>query len=160
MADLVRPDSRPELPVDADVDAVVHYRGPLHLRFRYVYVVFLGGAFGTVARWVVGDAVPRLAGLPVPTLAVNLAGSFALGLMLELLARRGPDHGWLRLARLHFGTGFLGAFTTYSAFAVDTVVLAGQGRWWWAVAYVIATLVSGALLAAAGIAVASRRHPR
>ena len=151
------PDSHPEPPVDADVDAIYHYQGPLHLRWRYVYVVFLGGFFGTVARYGFGLVVPRIAGLPLPTLLVNLLGAFALGLLLETLASRGADHGWRRLARLHFGTGFLGAFTTYSAFAVDAVLLTTGGRVLEAVIYLVVSLVGGACLAAAGIVVGGRR---
>ena len=83
--------------------------------------------------------------------------AIALGLLLEVLASRGADHGWRRLARLHFGTGFLGAFTTYSAFAVDAVLLAGGGRVLEAVGYLVVSLTGGALLAAAGIVVGGKR---
>jgi CrcB protein len=151
-------DSHPELPVDADVDSTYHYQGPLHLRWRYVYVVFLGGFLGTVARYGIGLVVPRLAGLPLPTLAVNLVGAFALGLLLEVLASRGPDHGWRRLARLHFGTGFLGAFTTYSALAVDAVLLASGGRIVATVAYLVVSIIGGAALTAVGISVGAKRR--
>lgn len=150
-------DSHPELPIDADVDHAGHYHGPLHLRWRYVYVVFLGGAFGATARYLVSLYVPRTDSLPWPTLAVNLVGAFLLGLLLERIVISGPDHGWHRLARLHFGTGFLGAFTTYSSFAVETVLLAHDNRWLMAVAYLLVTVLGGALLSAAGIKVGGRR---
>ncbi len=156
-----QPDRHPELPVDPDVDAArLHYHGPLHARARYVYVVFLGGVLGTVARYEAGQVVPLVAGLPAATFVVNITGCFALGLLLELLARRGPDHGWVRLARLHFGTGFLGAFTTYSSMAVETVLLGRDGRLAAAAAYLMATLLLGVVATVCGIWVGGRSVSR
>ena len=136
-------DSHPELPLDPD--------GPLHLRGRYVYVVFVGGMLGTGARYEAGQLIPAMAGLPLATMLVNLIGCFALGLLLELLVRRGPDRGWLRLTRLHLGTGFLGAFTTYSAMAVETVDLGWAGHPVQAAGYFLATLLLGAVMTVLGI---------
>ncbi len=150
-------DTHPELPVDADVDSTGHFHGPLHLRWRYIYVVFLGGVFGTTARYLFSLWIPKTDGLPIPTLAVNLLGAFLLGLLLERIIVSGPDHGWHRLARLHFGTGFLGAFTTYSSFAVETVLLTHAGRFGWAILYLAVTLVGGVLMCAAGIRFGGRR---
>jgi len=61
------------------------------------------------------------------------------------------------LARLHFGTGFLGAFTTYSSFAVETVLLTHSGRLGMAILYLVGTMVGGVLLCAAGIQVGGRK---
>ena len=119
--------------------------------------MFLGGAFGATARYLVSLYVPKADGLPWPTLSVNLLGAFLLGLLLERIVISGPDHGWHRLARLHFGTGFLGAFTTYSSFAVETVLLAHDGRLGIAVAYLVVTLFGGVVLSAAWIRVGGRR---
>lgn len=153
-------DRHPELPVDPDVDAArLHYHGPLHVRARYVYVVFLGGLLGTVARYEAGQVIPALGGLPLATFAVNGVGCLTLGLLLEMLARGGPDHGWLRLARLHFGTGFLGAFTTYSSMAVETVELAWGGRPVAGALYLAATLVLGVAATVVGIWAGGRWRP-
>lgn len=141
--------------VDPDVDAIATDR-PLHLRSRYLYVVFVGGMLGTMARWSLGEWQPARHGFPVATLAVNLVGAFCLGLLLESLVRWGPDRGWPRLARLHFGTGFLGSFTTYSALAAETVLLADQGRVGYAVLYLLVSVLVGVLFAWAGIVVGSR----
>jgi CrcB protein len=105
-------------------------------------LVALGGALGSVARYGVWRAWPMTPGSwPVPTLTVNLLGSFAIGLIYMYVAARagGTDN-----ARLFWMTGVLGGFTTYSAFALETTLLGFSMS---NVAYVAATMV-GCLLAA------------
>lgn len=144
--------------VDADVDSGTGR--PLHLRWRYLYVVFLGGVLGTLARWAATDLLPSAGHRwPWPTFCVNIPGAFLLGLLLESLSRAGADHGWRRLARLHFGTGFLGAFTTYSSFAVESVLLFDQHHTGWALAYLLASSVLGVLAASLGVLAGSRHQP-
>ncbi|MEL4358255.1 MULTISPECIES: fluoride efflux transporter FluC [unclassified Luteococcus] len=143
-----QPTSHPA--VDPDVDHLACAR-PLHLRPRYLYVVFVGGVLGTLARWSVAEWLPVRDGWPAGTLAANLAGAFCLGLLLEMLLRLAPDEGWLRLARLHFGTGFLGSFTTMSALATQTVLLADSSRAGLALGYLAVSLLGGVLLAWAGM---------
>lgn len=140
--------------VDSDVDS--SSGRPLHLRWRYIYVVFVGGVLGTVARWAVADVVPTGHDWPWPTFLVNLAGAFALGLLLESLLRRGADHGWMRLARLHFGTGFLGAFTTYSSFAVEAMLLLDRRHVGMALGYLVASATLGVASAWLGVRTAAR----
>lgn len=84
-----------------------------------VLLVALGGAVGSVARYGVGLAAARWLGLAFPwgTLAVNVAGGLAMGL---LAARLGPEG---ESARLLVGVGLLGGFTTFSAFSLETVRL-------------------------------------
>ncbi len=84
-----------------------------------VLLVALGGALGSVARFGVGAALARCFGLTFPwgTLAVNVLGGLAMGL---LAARLGPEQEGMRLL---FGVGFLGGFTTFSAFSLETVRL-------------------------------------
>jgi CrcB protein len=115
---------------------------------------------GTAARSAMTLLVPSHAGWPVATLAVNLIGAFVLGLLLEALARRGPDQGTLRGARLVVGTGFCGAFTTYSALAVDVDLLLRAGQVATAVAYGLTTVVVGFGVCAFGIWIGARRGPR
>ncbi|WP_435180412.1 CrcB family protein [Halorussus sp. AFM4] len=82
-------------------------------------LVAVGGFAGAVLRYAAAVALPD--GFPWGTLAVNVAGSFALGVLLaeaELTGRLGAR------ARLVLGTGFLSSFTTYSTFAVQTAALA------------------------------------
>lgn len=147
----------PDLIIDPDVDTASGQ--PIHLRFRYIYVVFVGGVLGTLARWSVADVTPTGHQWPWATFLVNLLGAFALGLLLETLSRMGTDHGWRRLARLHFGTGFLGAFTTYSSFAVEATLLLDQRHTLMAVAYLLASAVLGVSSAWLGVVMGARRTP-
>ncbi len=78
-----------------------------------VLLVALGGAVGATVRYLVSDLFDR--DFPAGTLLVNVAGSFALGLLLAI----GAGSNVLAL----LGTGFCGALTTYSAFAVQTHAL-------------------------------------
>jgi CrcB protein len=123
-------------------------------------LVGLGGLAGTAARYALTLLVPDRHGWPVATLSVNLVGAFVLGLLLEALARRGPDRGTRRRARLVVGTGFCGAFTTYSALAVDVDLLLRDGQTVTAVAYGLTTVVVGFLVCTLGIWIGARVAPR
>lgn len=133
---------------------------PIHLRFRYLSLVFLGGVLGTAAREALSLAVPGVDGIPVAILAVNLAGAFLLGLLLESLARRGADHGARRLVRLLLGTGVMGGFTTYSALAADTALLLGDGRAGAGILYGLGTVLLGAAATWLGIWAGMRAQER
>lgn len=105
-------------------------------------VVALGGAFGAMARFGADSAVMRLAGpgFPWGTLAVNLIGSLVLGLLIGAAA-----HG-LHLSqemRALTVTGFLGAFTTFSTFSLNTVTLIERGETAAALAYVLGSVLFG-----------------
>jgi CrcB protein len=109
----------------------------------------LGGALGALARWAIGTALPVPAGgWPWATLLVNLTGCLLIGLLLALLAARWPAaHG----ARTFLGTGVLGGYTTWSAFAVEVVRLVDDGAAGLAVGYVVASVVGGVLAVALGV---------
>lgn len=123
----------------------------------HVLAVFVGGAAGTAARALVGAIVPTVDGVPVATIAINVTGAFALGALLALLARRGPDSGRRRTARLLLGTGVLGGFTTFSSLAVDTAVLLAGHRAGEALAYGLGSVLAGVLAATLGARVGRRR---
>lgn len=124
-------------------------------------IVFLGGMVGASARYGVEHALPAAAGgFPVGTFVVNVAGAFALGLLLESLLLAGPDTGVRNRLRLFLGTGFLGAFTTYSSFAVQLDALGRGGHVGTAVGYAAASLAAGLVLVALGIWVAQRIRQR
>lgn len=86
-----------------------------------------GGALGAVARFGVSNGVYRWLGRDFPwgTLAVNLLGSFVMGLLFVLLLERALLPPEVRAAVL---VGFLGAFTTFSTFALETLTLVEQGE--------------------------------
>lgn len=139
-------------PDQGEPSAVVMDRPP-HRRVTFIALVFAGGVAGTLCRVWLNGVVPSPQDLPLPTLAINLGGSFLLGLLLEGLLRTGPDRGGHLMVRLLLGTGFLGGFTTYSAFALEAIVLAADGASGFAAAYVAVSLLGGVLLSFAGIGV-------
>jgi fluoride exporter len=101
-------------------------------------LVCLGGAVGTGARYLLGGIALRWLGADFPhgTLLVNVIGSFCIGLVQEL--------AWGSLvipesARVVLAVGLLGGFTTYSAFAYESLRLAANGSWGAAVLYVALT---------------------
>ena len=138
----------PDLEVDEGSDGTPV---AVHLTPTFIAFVALGGMAGSLARHGVERMLGTSNGLPVGTLAVNLLGAFALGVLLEGLATRGSDVGHRRAARLLVGTGFLGGFTTYSALAVETDSLLRDGRVALALIYVLTTVVVGLLATLAGV---------
>jgi fluoride exporter len=133
---------------------------PLHLRPRLVGLVALGGVAGTALRAGIGTLESGAGGWPWATWTVDLSGAFLLGLLLEALARTGPDDGRRRDARLLLGTGALGGYTSYSTLALETVELLDAGDARTAVLYAAGSVVLGLVAAGAGIAVGIRLwHP-
>jgi fluoride exporter len=101
--------------------------------------VALGGALGAWLRFAAGRLIGAAA-FPWATLAVNLIGSFAMGLLAGWLARQGGSgEGW----RLFLGVGVLGGFTTFSAFSLEIVTLAQRGAIGMAALYISASLAGG-----------------
>ncbi|MHA7240075.1 CrcB family protein [Arthrobacter sp. TMS1-12-1] len=125
---------------------------PPHLRAGYLALVFVGGMGGTLARFGLSEVLPTPSGVPLGIFLINIAGAFALGLLLEALARRGPDIGRRRALRLLLGTGFLGGFTTYSALAVDSALLLGGGAAAAGLGYLVVSVLMGLGATALGIA--------
>ncbi|MFC7403863.1 FluC/FEX family fluoride channel [Georgenia alba] len=116
--------------------------------------VAAGGAIGTTARAQLESAFAAGPGeIAWTTLIINVAGSFALGLFLELMLHAGLDTGWRRALRLGCGTGLLGGFTTYSAFVLEIDQLARDGQVASAAGYAVGSVLLG--LAAAGLGLAT-----
>ena len=114
-------------------------------------VVALGGALGSVGRYMFVVQAGRWFGLDFPwgILGVNLIGSFAMGLLV------GAGAHLLEMAhevRLFLAVGILGGFTTFSSFSLDAMALFQRGEWFAGTAYVGGSVLAG--LAAFGIGVA------
>lgn len=117
--------------------------------------VLAGGALGAAARYGVqlalGPLVQR-SGFPWVVLSINVLGSFALGLTLSLVGRG----LWPEAARLAFGTGVLGAFTTFSTFSVEIDGLLTRGAGGLAALYAALSVGLGVLAAVAGRVIGAR----
>lgn len=116
-----------------------------------VFLVAVGGALGSILRYLVGFLTLRWFGpnFPWGTLAVNVLGSFAIGLLSEMIARRFNASMELRVFLV---TGILGGFTTFSSFSLDTMFLLERGAIASMVGYVLATLCLSFLAILAGLA--------
>ena len=106
-----------------------------------ILVVALGGAFGAMARYGLSGWVQGFMNttFPMGTLVVNVVGSFLLGLALYLLESTAPTTE----IRSFVTIGFLGAFTTFSTFSYEAVVLLQGGEWTRGGLYVGGSLVLG-----------------
>lgn len=109
-----------------------------------IILVAIGGFFGACARFGISSWAGRThpSVLPLGTLLINLTGSFLLG------AIAGSD--WSQNIRLLIGTGFMGAYTTFSTFNVENVQLIRKKQWKALGTYLIASYAFGIALAYAG----------
>ncbi|KKB11213.1 hypothetical protein VE25_14080 [Devosia geojensis] len=100
-------------------------------------LVGAGGAIGAMLRYGVSTLVGRLwpSDFPVATLVINIAGSFAMGLLVGWLARAMPT--WAAEARLFVAVGVLGGFTTFSAFSLEAILLIERGALMQAALYIL-----------------------
>lgn len=112
-----------------------------------------GGAIGAGARHLVNVASARWLGPDFPwgTLTVNIVGSLMMGVLYEALVLHYEGSPELRT---FLATGILGGFTTFSAFSLDVVVLAGRGATGLAVSYAAASVIVSILALLAGMAIA------
>ena len=110
-----------------------------------IIFVMIGGFFGALARFSVSQWVKSrtATAFPVATLLVNLLGAFLLGLIL--------GHGMGQTWKLLLGTGFMGAFTTFSTFKLENIQLHAKQNWKVLAGYLSISYIGGILLAFAGI---------
>ncbi|HZT62818.1 MAG TPA: fluoride efflux transporter CrcB [Burkholderiales bacterium] len=118
------------------------------MNLQLILAVALGGAIGSVARFLVGIGSTKLFGLAFPwgTLIINIAGSFLIGAFAESFALRWDAP---QSVRVFLTVGICGGFTTFSTFSLDAYLLMERGELWPAAAYMIGSVVLsiGALLA-------------
>lgn len=111
--------------------------------------VALGGALGSLARYGAGVLIPFSGQrFPWATFSVNVLGSFLIGIAWVVIVERGL---WSPEARHWIMTGFLGGFTTFSAFSLETLILWQNGHLQLGLVYVTTSLLAG--LAAVAVAV-------
>jgi len=119
-------------------------------------VVAMGGLLGSVARFWLGGAVQRInaSDFPIGTLAVNVLGSFLIGLVMAASLERGTPGP---TTRLFLTVGFCGGFTTMSTFSYETLALLRDGQTAFALGNIAASVVGG--LAAAWLGYTLGRIP-
>lgn len=116
------------------------------------------GFVGAIARLLVGQFCSRWfkSGLPLGTLLINISGSFILGWFVVSVSRG----GWLanrvdvETIRLTIAVGFVGSYTTFSTFMLESDSLIAKGAIWPAVIYLLGSLLLGLLAVRAGMWVA------
>lgn len=114
-------------------------------------LVAAGGAVGAAARYLAGGWMLRLlgGGWPWGTLAVNILGGLAMGVLVATLAARGgaDQERW----RLLLGVGVLGGFTTFSAFSLEVARMIERREWLGAFAYSTVSVVASTAALFAGL---------
>lgn len=121
------------------------------MTFELYVVVAVGGFFGAPARYLLDRAVNRRieSDLPWGTFLVNISGSFVLGFLTGLSL----SHHLSTVAKALLGTGFCGAYTTFSTFSFETIRLFEVGQILEASVNVVVSVVVGLVGAAAGLAI-------
>ena len=124
--------------------------------FPTLIAVALGGALGATARWLFVLQTAALLGADrthIATFTVNLLGSFIAGLAIGVLLQTSLQNGTAPSPILQAGliVGFLGSFTTFSAFSLDVFRLVEQGQTLVAAIYVVASVALALSAAALGV---------
>jgi CrcB protein len=104
-------------------------------------LVFVGGGAGSVARYGMMNLISRHTGggvFPWHTLGVNITGAFIIGILMEVLALR---LSMPQPSRFLLVTGFLGGFTTFSAFSLESALLLEKGDYLNMSAYIAASVI-------------------
>jgi fluoride exporter len=105
-------------------------------------LVMVGGGLGSLARYAAGLAImTRFGGrFPLGTMAINVTGSFAIGLLMVLFTERFQPHPNYRLLLV---VGFLGGYTTFSSFEYESLALMHDGGTWLGLMNVVGSVVFG-----------------
>lgn len=130
---------------------------PIHRALIISLAVGIGGAIGALTRLAVGMAVDRLSNgvaFPIATLLINVTGSAFLGWFYTIMNSRPPSAS-VDLLKLAIGTGFVGAYTTFSTYMFETTGLLSRGATFTALAYLFGSLALGLLGVWLGVRLAS-----
>ncbi len=118
-------------------------------------MIVLGGGAGSLLRFVAGTAIMTRFGrsFPLGTLAINVTGSFLIGLLMTLFTERFQPHTNLRLLLV---VGFLGGYTTFSSFEWETYAAVRDGAFWMGLANIAGSVMFGYLAVWLGALLARR----
>lgn len=116
-----------------------------------IFLIALAGAAGALTRYGIATAI-GVRSFPWSTLAINITGSFVLGMLLTASIQR----GWPENVVIPISVGFLGAYTTFSTFSYETFTLGRADRFVSAAIYVAVSVTGGLLAASAGYLLAKR----
>lgn len=116
-----------------------------------IFYVALGGAIGSVLRYLAQNLIGQWTGKGFPwgTMAVNIVGSFCMGVLIDWLTRHLPPNA--HDIRLFVAVGVLGGFTTFSSFSLDAVILYEEGKMLAMALYVLVSVLCGILGLFAGM---------
>jgi fluoride exporter len=120
---------------------------------KTILVIGLGGAIGSISRYLIGGYIHRhlATTFPAGTFIVNITGCFIIGLLWGLASR----HAWLTLEwRLFLITGICGGYTTFSSFSYESIELFRQGNYVYFLLYVLFSVLFGLLATVGGAALA------
>ena len=123
---------------------------PMRAGLNWIAVA-AGGAIGSVSRyavevWLSADTATTVGAWPWATFAVNLLGCLLIGVLIGRIAANPRWEAW----RPFLGIGVLGGFTTYSAFALESVQILDEGTWALGLTYVAASIFGGLAAVAVG----------
>ena len=119
------------------------------LHTRDLVLIGVGGALGSMLRYLVGRLMAPHTGFALPwqTFVVNATGAFAIGLLIVLAAKGGWPGWW----RPFIAVGILGGYTTFSTFSLEVVELTLKGSGGLAAAYAGGSVAAGVVGCAAGV---------
>lgn len=115
---------------------------------KQIILVFIGGGFGSVLRFIISKYINHSGGFPVGTFVANVLGSLIIGLILGLALKQ---NSLTENQTLLLGTGFCGGFTTFSTFAYENQSFLRSGDFTLFAVYTISTFVLGFLAVFAGM---------
>ena len=117
-----------------------------------LFLIALGGAAGSILRYLVGGRVQHFAphGFPIGTLTVNVLGCFAIGMLTRMFFHMQTAGEWRALLVV----GFCGGFTTFSTFSIETVGLIEGGEYARAATYIAGSVLLCIMATFAGMAAA------
>lgn len=113
---------------------------------KHILLVGLGGGIGSILRYA-GSLLFAERNFPFGTLAVNIIGSFIIGMVIAFsIKHEAFDSNW----KIFLATGICGGFTTFSAFSMENLHFLQNGKYMTALVYILASVTMGILAAFAG----------